>query len=247
MKIHNYDNHHHCAPPGPLDKQEALVPTGPFGPIDQPVSQRVAPEEACKSKTPCCTISQLLDPASTFFYPFTSSIGMFLYFIVVKSLFISISYSELQLPAQAKGKCYRYFSVVLWEVVKYYFAGYFFSDWTFPNNFYWMIPQNSVWTHPTYFRTYPNPKSPYIEFLSNTSTNTFVSAWMFFWNVHVYSSTFCLPRLCVSATESNKIQNFLNSLFSQKSDWTSQLCYDWLELQSSLRHQSINQSSFAKF
>ena len=46
---------------------------------------------------------------------------------------------------------------------------------------------------------------------------------------------------CVSATKSNKIQNFLNSLFSQKSDWTSLLCYDWLELQSNLRHQSINQ------
>ena len=64
-------------------------------------------------------------PRLLFFDRFTSSIGMFLYFIVVKSLFISISYSELQLPAQAKGKSFRYFSVVLCEVVKYYFAGSF--------------------------------------------------------------------------------------------------------------------------
>ena len=51
--------------------------------------------------------------------------------IVVKSLFISISYSELQLPAQAKGKSFRYFSVVLWEVVKYYFAGSFYFGLNF--------------------------------------------------------------------------------------------------------------------
>lgn len=56
---------------------------------------------------------------------------MFLYFIVVKSLFISLSYSELQLPAQAKGKSYRYFSVVLLEVVKYYFVGSFSFGFNF--------------------------------------------------------------------------------------------------------------------
>lgn len=37
----------YCA--GSLDKQEVVVPAGPPSPIDQPIAQWIAPEEACES------------------------------------------------------------------------------------------------------------------------------------------------------------------------------------------------------
>ena len=68
---------HYC--PGSLNKQEAFIPAGPSGPIDQPITQWVAPEETCESILHKAQ-SQLLDPYSLFFGPvfFLSKVGMLL-------------------------------------------------------------------------------------------------------------------------------------------------------------------------
>lgn len=79
------------------------------------------------------------------------------------------------------------------------------------------------------------------KFLSKYFDKHYCLSLDVFWSDTYILLHFVCPD-CVSATKLNKIENSLNPLFSKKSDWTSQLCYDWLELHSNLRHEWINQS-----
>ena len=66
---------HRCS--GSLNKQKAALPAGPSCPIDQPVAQRVAPEETCESIFRQKSTITALDPLLSF-CPLLSNVGMLL-------------------------------------------------------------------------------------------------------------------------------------------------------------------------